>query len=172
MESKQVFLRTVETADAPLLLLWENDPEVMRVSNRSKKYTLQEITTFISTAQNVEENKQLRLMVCEFETERPIGTVDLYDINFSDKNAGIGVLIKDKNDRKKGFALAAIKNCIAIGVKKYQILNYFCVVQASNHASLRLFEKLDFERVGVRKNWYQNNGEWEDEIMFQRHFIQ
>jgi diamine N-acetyltransferase len=168
MENGNIFLREVALEDASLLMLWENTPEVMRVSCRESKYSLQEIIAFLEDAKKVEEQSQLRFIICLKENNRPIGTIDLYSINFTSKNAGIGVLIMDEKDRNKGFASEAIEKCIAYGVKKYEILNYFCVVHGSNISSIKLFEKNGFKRVGLRKKWYLVDGYWEDEIMFQR----
>lgn len=168
MEKNDVFLRTVEPEDASLLFLWENTPEVMRVSGRTTTYSLPEIQSYIANAKEVKVLGQLRFMICKSSNEAPIGTIDLYDMNFTAKNAGIGVLIVDKKERNNGFASQAIEKCIAIGVTKYEIVNYFCVIHASNHSSVKLFEKNGFERIGVKKKWYIVDGKWEDELMYQR----
>lgn len=168
MENDTVFLREVEPEDASLLLLWENCPTVKRVSGRQENYSLAEINAFIAQSKNVDALQQVRFMICKTEDKFPIGTVDLYDMDFHYRHAGIGVLIKDEANRNKGFASQAINKCIQLGIEKYQIVNYFCVIHKNNLASIKLFEKNGFVQIGVRKNWYYLDGKWEDELMFQR----
>ena len=46
--------------------------------------------------------------------------------------------------------------------------NLHCSIHSDNLASVGLFEKAGFVRVGVRKEWYLEKGVWLDEILYQK----
>lgn len=56
--------------------------------------------------------------------------------------------------RRKGIAEEMLKFLIAEGRKK-KIDIFFLEVRESNHAAISLYEKLGFQRIGMRKNFYE-----------------
>jgi|SRR5680860_91140 len=165
---ENIFLRQVDTSDATLLLLWENNPENWKVSETEAPFSLKEIEDYIATASNIRANKQLRLIICHKESSKAIGAIDLFDVDFKNKRAGVGILISNKNERQKGFATEAIQL-----MSKYtsSVLNFkqlHCLVQSNNLKSISLFEKQGFIKAGERKNWYYNNGKELDAYFYQK----
>jgi diamine N-acetyltransferase len=45
--------------------------------------------------------------------------------------------------------------------------NLYCSIQADNLNSLKLFESVGFDRIGVRKDWFLYKGQRIDEISYQ-----
>jgi diamine N-acetyltransferase len=41
-------------------------------------------------------------------------------------------------------------------------------IASKNDASIHLFEKVGFEKVGTKKNWLKTLTGWEDEILLQK----
>lgn len=165
---ENVFLRQVDPSDATLLLLWENNPENWKVSETEAPFSLQEIQDYIATASNIRANKQLRLIICKTDSKKAIGTIDLFDVDFKNKRAGVGILISNKNERQKGFASEALEL-----ISKYAstILNFkqlHCLVQSDNLNSVSLFEKQGFIKTGERKRWYYNNSKELDAYFYQK----
>lgn len=164
----KVFLRQVDPSDATLLLLWENNPENWKVSETEAPFSLKEIEDYIATASNIRANKQLRLIICNKETNKPLGTIDLFDVDFKNKRAGIGILISNKNERQKGFATEAIQLMSKYASSVLNFKQLHCLVQSDNHKSTSLFEKQGFIKTGERKEWYYNNGKELDAYFYQK----
>ena len=60
--------------------------------------------------------------------------------------------------RRKGIAKAIISEIIARSEEAGA--NLFALeVRTSNEAAILLYEKFDFKKVGIRKGYYENNGE-------------
>ena len=105
-KKEDIQLRAVEASDATLLLEWENNPSNWRVSDRNEPLSRIDLEQFIVNQLNSNEMEQLdqfRYMVTESFSGRPLGTVDLYEIDWSRESAYIGILVADPNNRRKGI---------------------------------------------------------------------
>lgn len=167
LHGKNIRLRTVERSDIHWLLLWENDPENWLVSGTSESFTKEEIEAFIEEQLKGETPEQVRWMICLQHENRPVGTLDLFEINHSERNAGVGVLIANASDRKCGYASEALTLMIHQLTEEGKLDYLFCTIQSTNRASIALFEKLGFEKTAIRKDWYLHNGKFMDEYRYQ-----
>lgn len=165
---ENVFLRQVDPSDATLLLLWENNPKNWKVSETEAPFSLQEIQDYIATASNIRANKQLRLIICKTDSKKAIGTIDLFDVDFKNKRAGVGILISNKNERQKGFASEALELMDRYASNILNFKQLHCLVQSDNLNSISLFEKQGFVKTGERKRWYYNNGKELDAYFYQK----
>jgi len=96
----------------------------------------------------------------------PIGSIDLFDFDPSNKRAGIGILITD-DERNKGYASEALELLISHCFGTLQLHQIYCNISADNQVSLQLFKKHNFISVGLKKEWIFVQGRWEDEYIFQ-----
>jgi len=168
IKGKKVYLRQVEPSDASVLLFWENNQDNWKVSGTEVPYSMFEMQQFIANASNVRVNKQLRLMICDNFTDSPLGALDLFDIDFKHKRAGVGILIGQSEHRGKGLALESLLLMEEYAENQLDIINLFCGVHADNLASIGLFEKAKYKHIGTRSNWYILGGKYTDELLFQR----
>lgn len=165
--NSEVKLRVPEVKDAPQMLLWENDTDFWRVSGTEAPFSLLEIENFIMSASKVRENKQLRFIIVD-QNNNSVGLIDLYNINFKHSRGGVGVLIANDKDRGRGYAKKAIDLLIKFAVNKLNIRNFYANIQSDNEKSVRLFESLDFIKVGEKKDWYIFPDEVLNEYIYQR----
>lgn len=136
--------RIPNSSDIDFLLELENDPEMMKVSGAKQAYSRQEIIQFIKLSQHdlLLEN-QLRMMIINPDTKKPVGCVDFFQYNPIKAEVGIGIGILKKY-RKQGYALAAIQYATQILAKKHKIKTVFCHIHIDNQKSISLFNKAGF----------------------------
>lgn len=168
LKNKSIFLRSVEKDDATKLMIWENNPEHWKVTGTEIPFSLQSILDFIEQAQHFRQHGQARFMICLNTTKEAIGCIDLYNADFKHKRAAVGILIGEKSQRHNGFAFEAIETLIEYAQQVLDLQNLYCSVHADNEASLKLFEKVGFEVVGRRKDWFYEQHQWIDEILYQK----
>lgn len=166
LKSNKICLRAVEPTDLDILMLWENNPEFWPVSNTLAPFSKELLDQYVHSAQDIYAVKQIRLMINEIATQKTVGSIDLFDFDPRHQHAGVGILI-DPDFRKKGFALDAIEL-----VKKYAcdivgIRNLSATILEDNKASILLFEKAGFEKIGQRKKWFNKGDFWLDELIYQ-----
>lgn len=167
LKGTRIYLRTVEKDDLSTLLKWENDPTNWKASGTEVPYTEDEMETFIDNQLPIQITGQIRFMIIENQSEKSIGTIDLFDANFRHGFAGVGVLIGELEYRKKGLAKEALDLIIKYCKDRIDLTNLHCSIHADNRDSIDLFEKSGFEKIGIRKDWYLHKGERIDEYLYQ-----
>ena len=142
-----VILRNLYESDYKQLLIWENDQEIAQYSGHEDPvfYNEDDIKNLIKNNPKIYENKQFRLMICVDSLDNPIGTVDLFEMDFENKTTKIGILIAKEKFRNKGYAKKAINMMEDFAKDNFQIKAVFADVQADNINSLNLFKGLNYE---------------------------
>lgn len=149
-KTKELFLRSIEKKDAFGVYLWELDKETQRVTQSEIKVSLENVYALIEQQTDVHNSSQLRMMICLSSNNASIGMVDLYDVDFEKGSAYVGVLIAEKQQRKKGFARQALLSIAQYAKKELKLVKLKATIQSSNEASIALFESLDYFRSGEK----------------------
>jgi diamine N-acetyltransferase len=172
LQGKHLQLRALEPKDLDLLYIWENDPEVWSVSGTLTPFSRFVIEQYLTIShQDIYSSKELRLMIDvagkSGSNSKSIGCIDLFDFDPKNKRAGIGILIGDESERRKGYAAEAVEIVIEYCFTTLDLHQVYCSVIADNQDSLALFRKLNFETTGTRKDWNHNKGQFVDEYFMQ-----
>jgi diamine N-acetyltransferase len=157
LENNILKLRALEPFDLDLLYEWENNTTIWDIGNTLAPVSKYILHQYIENSRHeISENKQLRLIIEQKETIPflPIGTVDLFDIDFYHKRAGIGILIASDEHRKKGYARQAIALLESYAYNKLGLLQIYCHIQLNNTVSLKLFESAGYTISGKLINWH------------------
>lgn len=168
IKGRKVYLRQLEPSDATDLLMWENNIDNWRVSDTEVPYSMYEMQQLIANASDVRVNRQLRLIICESSSDLALGTLDLFEINFKHKRAGVGILIGESKYRRKGYAFESLLLLEDYAKRHLGITNLFCGVHADNDGSIQLFKKANYTEIGTRLKWYVDGEKCTDELLFQR----
>lgn len=168
IKGEHIYLRALEPEDLNFIYDIENDQSVWEISNTITPYSKFLIQKYLDNAhKDIFEVKQLRLVICTTEDEA-IGLIDLFDFDFKNKRAGIGVLIKEEAHRQKGFSIEALKLLIDYCLQHLGLHQLYCNISEDNKRSLKLFKNHSFEIVGLKKDWNYINGSFKNEYLLQR----
>lgn len=168
LEGESVVLRALEPEDVDVLYKWENDTSVWKASNTVapfSKYTLRQFVE--NQLYDMFETKQIRLIVEARDPHRPIGAVDLFDIDPCNRRAGVGILIYESRDKRHGYASEALSLLIRYCFQTLMLNQLYCNISAFNVPSLGLFQSKGFSIVGLKKEWVKTTSGWQDEYMLQ-----
>lgn len=168
LNGQNIFLRQVEDQDANLLLLWENNTENWRYSETEAPYSLFEIQEYIKSASQIRQNKQLRFIICLTENNEAIGTIDLFNIDFKNLRAGVGILIANHENREKGYGKEALQLLMEFSSKSIDLIQLYCDIQSNNKPSIKLFESEGFIKTGVKKSWFKYGDTLNDAYFYQK----
>lgn len=168
IEGAKIRLRAVEPEDIELMYRWENDSEVWEVSGTLVPFSRHTLRRFLEEQQfSVVQTGQQRFMI-ENEEGCAVGAVDLFGFDPMHDRAGIGILIADEEDRRRGYARDAIETLCRYGREVLGLHQLWCNVAAGNSASLGLFHACGFEAIGLKRDWLRRVDGWEDEWTLQR----
>jgi diamine N-acetyltransferase len=168
LSNENIKLRALEPSDVEFLYQWENHPDVWKVSNTHMPISKYMLANYIkSSDRDIWESHELRLVV-ENKDGKPVGTVEVFDFDPYHMRAGIGVIVFEEDERRKGIATDAI-NLLGVYLKnEVGVYQLYANVSEDNSSSIRLFEKLGFELIGVKKKWLRSPSGWNDERMYQK----
>ena len=158
LHNDNIFLRAMAPSDIDLMYEWENLPENWMVSdthNPFSKYTLEKFIE--SSTKDIYETRQLRLMIIAKSNKKAIGAIDLFEFDPFHLRAGVGILIGEKKDRKKGYASEALEVLISYAGKILLLKQLYCNIGENNEESLKLFIEKSFVITGQKKDWIKTN---------------
>lgn len=156
----------MEPGDLELLYLWENDPEVWRVSGSYAPVSRDRLLHFIEEQNyDIYATRQMRLVIESHGMA--VGTLDIVEFDPQNSRFGIGILIYAAENRRMGFAHSAIE-----AIKEYARTTLFvnqiwATVAEDNVASLELFRGCGFEECGRRKAWLRREEGYVAEVELQ-----
>lgn len=168
LENQRIRLRALETTDVDKLFVWENNRENWRVSQTVTPYSRHVLIDYVNSVSDVFSDKQLRLVIEENDSGEAIGTADIFDCDFKNKRAGIGILIADSEKRGRGFASEVMEILLPYCFKTLSLHQIYCSILSDNPQSIKLFEKFGFQKIGVKKEWTFYEGKFYDEILMQK----
>ena len=168
LKGKSICLRALEPSDLEYLYAIENNESIWEVSNTQTPYSRFLIRQYLKNAhQDIYEAKQLRLAICRNDEFPAIGLVDIFDFDPKNNRAGVGIVIQHHEDRNAGVGAEALELLIRYSFRQLQLHQLYANIGADNNASLALFAKFGFEKIGIKKQWNLVDGKYQDEILFQ-----
>lgn len=166
LKGTHINLRAIEPTDLVFLYQIENDETFWEVSNTQKPFSKFLLQQYLENAQqDIYEAKQLRLII-EDKNDTPVGLIDLFDFDPKHKRAGIGIVISQQF-QDKGFASESLKLLINFAFTHLGLHQLFANITDDNIKSIALFEKLNFEKTGVKKDWIYLKGKFKNELIYQ-----
>lgn len=168
LQGEHIYLRALEPNDLDFLYAIENNTAVWEISGTTTPYSKQVLQLYLENAhRDIYDVKQLRLCICDFKNEA-IGLIDLFDFDPKNKRAGVGIVIASEQSRNLGYATEALELLSGYCKVTLELHQLYCNILADNKASIHLFEKLGFTQVGVKKDWISSNGNFKNEILYQK----
>ena len=167
IKNEKITLRCAEPEDAELIFRWENDRSVWRVSGTHVPYSRFQIEQFLLSNNDLQSQKQLRLMIVSNESNIVVGCIDIYDYDALNERASLGILI-DEAYRHQGFAKAAIALCVEYLFQNLMLYQVHCCIDELNVESQQLFTNQGFVLCGRRKDWIKTADGFIDELEYQR----
>ena len=168
LKGENIFLRALEPSDLDFLYYLENDETFWEVSNTIIPYSRLILKEYLDNSyRDIYDVKQLRLVICKTENDSLIGFIDLYDFEPKHSRVGVGIIIFENQERRKGFASEALKLTCDYAFKHLNVHQVFAGITPGNDASINLFENAGFERNGVKKDWIFSAGKFKSEYIYQ-----
>jgi RimJ/RimL family protein N-acetyltransferase len=164
IEGKVVILRAIEEKDLELLHKWSNDPEIqywlggwhVPSSLNIMKEWFNRITHDNNNIRFAIEHKELGF----------IGTANLVEINWKDRNAFHGMLLGDKDIRGKGIGVDVVMSIMKYAFEDLGLKRLDGSMIEYNKGSLKLYiEKCGWKQEGVKENWYYRKSRYWNKVI-------
>lgn len=161
-------MRALEPTDLEFLYELENNPAIWEISGTTTPYSRHTLQAYLDNAhRDIFEVKQLRLCISSVEN-KVLGYIDLFDFDPKHRRAGLGLVIMNEEERNKGLGAEAVNLVCDYAFGVLELHQVYAHVLEDNKASIGLFQKLGFEKTGIRKEWILSGGIYKDELAFQK----
>jgi diamine N-acetyltransferase len=168
LKGDTIYIRALEPNDLEFIYAVENDLSIWEVSNTNTPYSRFLIRQYLENAQqDIYEAKQLRLAICQDEDFPALGLIDIFDFDPKNNRAGIGIVIQDRTNRNQNIGSEALDLLIHYCFNNLNLHQLYANIGCENVASIALFTKFGFQKIGVKKDWTFINGVYKDEAIFQ-----
>tara|TARA_R110000868_G_scaffold174537_3_gene411273 strand:+ start:122 stop:646 length:525 start_codon:yes stop_codon:yes gene_type:complete len=153
LKGKLIYLRALEPEDLDFIHTIENDESIWELSNTMTPYSKYLIKQYLEHAhKDIFEVKQLRLVISDYQ-DTALGMIDLFDFDFKNSRAGVGILVKESKNRQLGYGSEALQLLVNYSFKHLGLHQLYCNISENNDASLKLFTSQGFQKIGLKKEW-------------------
>jgi RimJ/RimL family protein N-acetyltransferase len=160
----KTILRAIEPNDLPLLHQWANDPEIQvglggwhfpsSTEDQRRWYAGLSVTS-----------KDQRFAI-DTRDHGLIGTANIVDIDWKNKNAFHGLMLGNKETRGRGYGLDAVMAIMRYSFQELGLNRLDGSMIAYNEASLKLYlGKCGWKEEGRQRDWYFRKGQFWDRIL-------
>lgn len=139
-------LRKLEIKDAPLMLEWMHDADV--VQNMQTDFThktLSDCENFIRTSQT--DNKNLHLAVVD-DNNTYMGTVSLKNI---ENGAAEFAIAARKGAMGRGFSKYAMSKIIRVGSEMLKLKSVYWCVSPENKRAVKFYDKNEYRSIDLSR---------------------
>jgi len=164
IKGKKVMLRAIEESDLPSLQKWANDTEIQYLLGGWHFPTSMADQVKWLNSMNVSSLNQ------RFAIETPdlglIGTANIVEIDWKNRNAFHGMMLGDKDIRGKGYGLDTGMAIARYAFDELGLERLDGSMIEYNTASLKLYlNKLGWKEEGRKRNFYYRKGRYWGKIV-------
>ena len=163
-KGEKIYLRPVAKEDIDRFLICINDEEI--TANMLVRHPVsreEEEAWYNKTVSDSSQN--ITLAVVELSTDSLVGVVSINKIDHINRTATAGIWVR-KEFWRNGYAAEAGEILLKYAIGTLNLRKISTSVLARNLGSIKLHERLGFEREAVLEKQHYRDGEYIDEIVF------
>ena len=164
IKGKLVTLRAIEESDLIQLNKWANDPDIQYWLGGWHFPTNMEDQR--KWFENIGANSINQRFAIDIDALGLIGTANLVNIDWKNKNAFHGMLLGDKDIRKKGYGVDTVMAIMKFAFEELGLERLDGSMIEYNISSLKLYlNKCGWKEEGRQRNWYYRKNRYWDKII-------
>jgi RimJ/RimL family protein N-acetyltransferase len=165
VRGERVYLRGSERSDIPNFVRWFNDSENQSYISMRAPMTVAEEEAWFEDMIKRQGKSDYHFVMCLIEDDRPIGTLGLFDINYVNGTAGIGISIGEKELWGQGLGTDAMNALLDFGFGQLRLERLWLEVYDYNARARRSYEKCGFTLEGTERHAIFKHGRHHDVLM-------
>lgn len=146
---ERVRLRAIKRDDLPRFVEWFSDPDVRRYLDMYLPFSLTQEERWFEHLQERMEKREVVMLTIETEDGAHIGNISLFDINWKDRHAELGITIGDKDYWGQGYGTDSIRTILGLAFDSMNLHRVFLRVHEDNARAISCYEKAGFREEGT-----------------------
>lgn len=160
LDGYNIYLSPMNLEDASVYVKWLNDSIISEsIGIEGKIITLNSVKKWLT-----ENSNNYNFIIILKETNKPIGSINLYDTDLIHQCSSLSMFVGDEQNRGKGYGKEAIKLLLEYGFNNLNLNNIMLKVYSFNKRAVKLYESLGFKKIGTRHKSHYSKGKYYDEI--------
>lgn len=160
---KRVQLRPFEKNDLPLLVRWNNDPEIRGLTGEVYPFSSHAAEAWFERIKD--DPNRVWFIIEERETGNPIGECGLLRIFPAWRTTDLTIILGEKSSHGRGYGTEAIHLLMDYAFGMLAMHRISIGVVGVNQRALEFYEKVGFRREGVQRDGYFYDHQFSDFIM-------
>ena len=161
---KKVEIKAIEKEDLVLLQKWSNDPDITYMLGGwhfpSSNQDQEKWFSGLSVGSN---HQRFSIVTDDLGL---IGTANLVDIDWKNRNAFHGMLLGDKDMRGKGYGVDTVMAIMKYAFEELGLNRLDGSMIAYNEASLKMYiQKCGWKEEGRQRDWYFRKNRFWDKVI-------
>jgi RimJ/RimL family protein N-acetyltransferase len=162
IRGEHVYLRAAEREDISTFVRWFNDAEVLRNLAMFAPMSEAAESGWFDRMLAAQGKTDYHFVICLREDDRPIGTIGLHAIDFTNGSADFGIAIGEKSEWNKGHGTDALRAICDFGFGELRLERIGLLVYEGNDRARRSYEKAGFTHEGTMRRAHFSRGAHQD----------
>lgn len=165
----KVVLRSLQQTDLGYLYNWRSNTDVRKNLLLHPFPMSRELENkWFSNVLTETNNKRVLFGIALYGKEALIGYTVLNEINWISRNAYLGILIGEGDQRGQGLGTEALNLILEFAFNQLNLHKLSLEVLAENKPAISIYERLGFHKEGCLKENFFWKGQWLDVIVMGR----
>jgi RimJ/RimL family protein N-acetyltransferase len=157
-----VYLRPGERTDLPIFVRWLSDARTTEhLAIRSPIGLAMEERWFEDTLDHHGRDRWF-FVICRLADDRPVGSIDLHDLDLTNGSAGLGIVIGDPGDTSQGYGSDAIRALIDFGFEELRLERIWLDVYEDNARGRHVYDRVGFIHEATLRHGLFRHGRYVD----------
>jgi RimJ/RimL family protein N-acetyltransferase len=157
-----VFLRPAERDDIPLFVDWLSDARTTRTLALRSPLSIALEEGWFAHLLEIQGRDVWHFVICRIEDRRPVGAVDLHEIQLVNGSASLGITIGDPADTNHGYGSDALRALLGFGFGELRLERIWLDVYDYNERARRVYERVGFVLEGTLRHALYRDGRFHD----------
>ena len=158
------FLRELSRSDIHQLNQWRNDRDAQQFLVNPFRFIDEEVDEKWFDSYLASRESSVRLMICEADSQKPLGTVYLFNIDWVSRSCYFAIWVAEKDFRGRGVGEFATRAIMEHAFKDMNLRRIHLGVLVNNERAIALYKKVGFVEEGVWREAVFKNGRYVDLI--------
>lgn len=163
IEGKQIFLRPITMEDTELIVKWRNEERVRSNFVYQAPFTRERHENWMRT--KVASGEVVQFIICEKNTNKPVGSVYFRDIDRLNKKAEYGIFIGEADFAGRGIGSETAKLAVSYAKDVLKLHKLMLRVFADNAGAVKSYRNAGFEQEAYLKDEIFQNGSYRDMLL-------
>lgn len=158
IRGERVFLRPGERADIQLFVRWLNDAETTSFLSMRAPMSIAMEEQWFERMLTQQGKDAFHFVMCLLADGQPVGTIGLFDVDYVNGSAGIGISIGEKQLWGQGLGTDAMLALLDFGFGQLRLERMWLEVYDFNARGRRSYEKCGFVLEGTERHAIYKHG--------------